>query len=78
MFAQGDRDRLYAMKSIHMTRLSKSRVQEFENEVSMRVNTPLSLFQLFEWEDFVNVFAASALLDPMQMCICVCARLPVV
>ncbi|CAM9178675.1 unnamed protein product [Scytosiphon promiscuus] len=28
-------DRLYAMKSIHMTRLSKSRVQEFENEVSM-------------------------------------------
>lgn len=27
------RDRLYAMKSIHVNRLSKSRVQEFENEV---------------------------------------------
>lgn len=26
-------DRLYAMKSIHVNRLSKSRVEEFENEV---------------------------------------------
>lgn len=39
LFSAGQGERLYAMKSIHVARLHKLRVEEFENEVRWDVHS---------------------------------------